>query len=134
VLFLKEFDDDRGERGVNHVGLSFSVWRLAWARFGQRISAMVYRASLAPYPATSTGKVLPNDQLGRFALHDIPTKAASAGYVPPSRQTKLLILLHATDVFDGMPTARQKVATASSLPLGATREVLRVVGGHGLAL
>jgi len=43
VLFLKEFDDDRGEHfGVNHVGLTFE--RLAagvWQDVGQRISAMV---------------------------------------------------------------------------------------------
>src|SRR5260370_7706317 len=44
VLFLKEFDDDRGEHfGVNHVGLTFE--RLAagvWQDFGQRISGRVY--------------------------------------------------------------------------------------------
>src|SRR3984893_16496014 len=44
VLFLKEFDDDRGEHfGVNHVGLTFErVAAGVWQGFGQRISGMVY--------------------------------------------------------------------------------------------
>src|SRR6266699_2591158 len=143
VLLLKEFDEHRGEHvGVNHVGLTRErVAAGAWQDVGQRISAManpgVARATI--YHQHRHCYRDPAIWWKRFALHDIADKCCVVGngmcYAGHARPG-CLILLHATDVFGrNAHGLRQKVFDRFvALPLGRERrEMLRVVGGHGLA-